>query len=186
MIKIYIDQGHNPVGVNAGAEGNGVREQDINYAVGIRLGELLRANGNFEVQLSRNTPEQTLGNSNITSLAYRANSANEWGADYFISIHANSSSNTAASGSEAYVYAAESKAAALAEKILEGLHETTELADRGVFVNKSLYVLRRTRMPAVLVELGYVSNIYDAELMVTRPDLFADGIYQGILRYFGL
>lgn len=62
IIKIYIDQGHNPEGVNAGAEGNGLREQDINYEVGIYLAELLRENGNFDVRLSRPTPETTLWN----------------------------------------------------------------------------------------------------------------------------
>ena len=41
-IKIFIDQGHNPEGINAGAEGFGYREQDINYAVGTRLAQLLR------------------------------------------------------------------------------------------------------------------------------------------------
>ena len=60
-IKIYIDQGHNPQNPNAGAEGNGLREQDIVYEVGVRLAALLRANPNFEVRLSRPTPETTVG-----------------------------------------------------------------------------------------------------------------------------
>ena len=47
-IKIYIDQGHNPSSPNAGAEGNGYREQDISYQVGVRLAELLRRNVNFK------------------------------------------------------------------------------------------------------------------------------------------
>ena len=51
-IKIFIDQGHNPQNPNAGAEANGVREQDVTYDVGVRLGNLLRANPNFEVRLS--------------------------------------------------------------------------------------------------------------------------------------
>ena len=55
-IKIYIDQGHNPANPNAGAEGNGLREQDIVYTIGQELAALLRENGNFEVRLSRPTP----------------------------------------------------------------------------------------------------------------------------------
>ena len=62
-IKIYIDQGHNPNPPNTGAEGNGLREQDITYEVGVRLAELLRQNGNFDVRLSRPTRETQLGNS---------------------------------------------------------------------------------------------------------------------------
>ena len=56
MIKIFIDQGHNPTNPNAGAEANGLREQDITYDVGVRLANLLRANPNFDVRLSRNSP----------------------------------------------------------------------------------------------------------------------------------
>ena len=50
-------------------------------------------------------------------------------------------------------------------------------------VRTNLYVLRRTNMPAVLVELGFITNPMDAELMNTRPDLFAEGIYRGIVEY---
>jgi N-acetylmuramoyl-L-alanine amidase len=49
----------------------------------------------------------------------------------------------------------------------------------------NLYVLRRTAMPAVLVELGFISNYDDAMLMLERPALFAEGIYNGLLDYFG-
>ena len=88
-IKIFIDQGHNPSGPNTGAEGFGLKEQDITYQVGKELAELLRADDRFEVRLSRNTPEERLGTSNTTSLAARVRAANAWPADYFISIHAN-------------------------------------------------------------------------------------------------
>ena len=103
-IKIYIDQGHNPENPNAGAEGNGLREQNITYRVGKALGERLRANGNFEVRESRPTPTTSLGSSNSTSLQVRVRDANEWGADYFISLHTNASSNPDATGSEAFAY----------------------------------------------------------------------------------
>lgn len=53
-------------------------------------------------------------------------------------------------------------------------------------VRTNLYVLRRTQMPAVLVELGFITNPGDAELMSTRPDLFAEGVYNGILDYLGM
>ena len=68
-IKIYIDQGHNPRSPNTGAEGNGLREQDITYDVGTRLAELLRRNGNFDVRLSRPAPTTQLGTSNASSLS---------------------------------------------------------------------------------------------------------------------
>ena len=77
-IKIYVDQGHNPSGHNTGAEGFGIREQDVTYNVGVYLAQMLQANGNFEVRLSRNTPEEILGTNNATSLAQRVREANEW------------------------------------------------------------------------------------------------------------
>ena len=91
--KIYIDQGHNPENPNAGAEGNGLLEQDITYRVGQELATLLRADPRFEVRLSRPSPTTLLGTSNSTSLQARVQDANAWGADYFISIHTNASSN---------------------------------------------------------------------------------------------
>ena len=102
-IKIFVDQGHNPQNPNAGAEVKGVREQDINYEVGVRLAALLRADPDFDVRLSRDTPEEQLGTSNATSLQARVYEANTWGADYFVSLHCNTSTNTSASGSDAYV-----------------------------------------------------------------------------------
>lgn len=181
-MKIFIDQGHNPVNPNAGAEGNGYREQDITYVVGALLADELSAAG-IETRLSRTTPTTQLGTSNATSLAARARAANEWGADYFISIHTNASEIQSASGSEALVYSLGSVASALAGDILIQLNLSTGLANRGVKQRPSLYVLRRTRMPAVLVELGFITNPYDANLMANQPELFAEGIADGIFEF---
>ena len=114
--KIYIDQGHNPRNPNAGAEGNGLREQDIVFRVGIALRDLLLANGNFEVRLSRPTAETQIGTSNSSSLRMRVNDANSWGADYFISLHTNAATSAAATGSEGFVYSQPSVAYDFAEQ----------------------------------------------------------------------
>lgn len=185
-IRIFIDQGHNPQGINAGAEGFGYREQDITYDVGIRLADLLRQDDRFAVRTSRNSPDEVLGTSNASSLAARVNAANEWPADYFISIHANASTNSAANGSEIYVYREHSEATVLARIVLAAMVEAAGTKDNGVRLNPSLYVLRRTKMPAMLIELGYITNQEDVERMVNDPQSFADGIYQGLLTYFGL
>ena len=185
-MKIFIDQGHNPQNPNSGAEVGNVREQDINYTVGIELAALLETNPFFQVMLSRNSPTEQLGTSNATSLAARVNAANSWGADYFISLHCNTSTNTSASGSEVYVYSQVSPSYALGEDILTGHHISTGLPNRGVFINPSIYVLRRSSMPALLVEMGYMTNPVDLELLTMHPQLFALGIYNGMLAYFQL
>lgn len=185
-IKIFIDQGHNPQNPNAGAEGNGLREQDITYEVGVRLAALLNNDTNFEAELSRNSPTEILGTSNATSLQARVYAANSWGADFFISLHCNASEIEEASGSEAYVFRSDSLAFDMGLRILEGLNYSTGLKNNGVFVRPTLYVLRATDMPAVLVEMGYITNPNDAYLMSTDPQSFARGIYNGILLYYDL
>ena len=183
--KIYIDQGHNPENPNAGAEGNGLQEQTITYEVGQALATLLRENPDFEVRLSRPTPTTLLGSSNSTSLQARVQDANTWGADYFISLHTNASDNSSASGVEAFAYTRPSRAFSLGEDIVQNLSEITGLRNRGMKVRPGLYVLRRTAMPAVLVEMGFISNPSDAALMNNNPALFAQGIYNGIVEYLG-
>lgn len=177
--KIYIDQGHNPQNPNAGSEGNGYREQDIVYTIGVQLARILEARG-YETRLSRNSPDEVIGTSNLSSLRARVEEANAWGADYFISLHTNASSNSAANGSEAFVYRSPSEASRLASSILEQLNLQTGLRNRGVMVRPGLYVLRRTRMPSVLVELGFITNPRDADLMANSPELFSQGLADGI------
>ena len=185
-IKIYVDQGHNPVNPNAGAEGNGLREQNITYRIGQELATLLRADPNFEVRLSRPSADTQLGNSLSSSLQARVSEANAWGADYFISLHTNASEITSASGTEAYVYSRAGQAYPLAQDIVRAVTDITGLPDRGTFVRSGLYVLRKTAMPAVLVELGFITNPGDAALMSQNPQLFAQGVYQGIKNYTGI
>ena len=162
-----------------------MREQTITYRIGQELAALLRADPDFEVRLSRPTPTTALGTSNSTSLQARVNDANAWGADYFISLHTNASSLPEATGVEAFAYSSPSRAFSLGEDIVQNLSQTTGLRDRGMKVRPGLYVLRRTNMPAVLVEMGFISNPSDAALMNDRPDLFAQGIYNGIVEYLG-
>ena len=187
MIKIYLDQGHNPRDYNTGAEGNGFYEQDITYTIGILLYDLLIANGNFDVRLSRPTPDTIKGTNNSTSLSERVREANSWGADVFISLHTNAAQNPNASGSEALIYRNSSRVSyELADDILKNLNLVTGLRNRGIVERPGLYVLRFTRMPAVLVEMGFITNRYDAELMAYSPGLFAEGIYRGIREYYNV
>ena len=186
-IKIYIDQGHNPSGFNTGAEGNGYFEQDITYEIGRRLYNLLLSNPEFTPRLSRPTPETILGTSNSSSLTERVRQANAWPADIFISLHNNAATNPNATGNEALVYGPGQRVANdLATQILEQLTLTTVLRNRGIVYRPGLYVLKETSMPAVLVEMGFISNPYDADLLANSPYLFATGIYRGILKYYGL
>lgn len=185
-IKIFIDQGHNPTGnVNTGATGSGLFEQDITYQVGVYLANLLNNDPRFDARLSRPTPTTVLGTTNASSLAERVQMANTWPANYFISIHCNINSNPAINGTEVYIYEYNTQAHWMAQHIMDGITKTVGTKNNGIRINKSLYVLRRTTMTSLLVELGYLSNPSDAAKLRNNQYQFAYGIYTGIMRYFG-
>jgi N-acetylmuramoyl-L-alanine amidase len=83
------------------------------------------------------------------------------------------------------VYRLGGTAAAVGEDILREMTRLTGLRNRGLIVRPGLYVLRRTSMPAVLLELGFITNPADAAKMRDDPALFAEGIYRGLNRYYG-
>lgn len=184
-IRIFIDQGHNPGIINAGASANGLEEQAITFIVGSFLADLLDGDPRFAVRTSRMYPAQVLGNTTTQSLHQRVDMANGWPADYFISIHANSNPNPALNGSEIYIFQRGGIAYDLAQDVLAQLVTYAGTRDNEVRVNPSLYVLRATRMPAILVELAYLTNLMDALRLTEDPYAFAYGIYIGILTYFG-
>ena len=56
---------------------------------------------------------------------------------------------------------------------------------RGVFARPTLYVLRKTAMPATLIEMGFITNPAEAAAMNNDPASYASGMYNGIVSYFG-
>ena len=186
-IKIYIDQGHNPTSYdNAGATGNGLYEQDLTFTIGILLAELLKKDGRFEVCLSRPTADTVLGTDNDSSLDARIKGAKDFGADYFISLHVNSYEAASANGIEVYVANQNSVSYDFGSALLKGLISSTNLYNRGMKLGPELRVLKNATMPAALLEMGFISNSSDAALLSQSPELFAQGIYNGILDYFDL
>lgn len=185
-IRVFIDQGHNPGNINAGAAGFGLMEAQVTYQVGMDLRDYLLADGRFEVRTSRTYPEQVIGFNQSSSLTERVAAANIWPADYFVSIHVNANVNPAINGSEVYVYEEKSQAYILARYVLDGMVETTGTKDNRVRINNSFYVLKKTNMPSILVELAYITNPGDAQKLATKQRDFAYGIYLGMLGYFGL
>lgn len=185
-IRIYVDQGHNPGTINAGASANGVVESEVTYWVGIYLAGFLYADPRFEVRVSRPFPDTVVGYDQASSLRQRVEMANTWPANYFISIHCNANENENINGSEVYVYNRPSQAAELAQEVLDSIVYYVRTKDNLVRVNSSLYVLRRTIMPAILVELGYLTNLSDAEKLLNDQYAFAFAIYIGLLNYLQL
>lgn len=182
-MKIFIDPGHG--GPDPGAIGNGVTEEFVNLNVSLELARLLR-NAGFEVRLYRTTSDDGVLNDKNADLRNRAAQANQWGADYFISIHTNSSNRVSAQGVEAYVYRLGTTAEKLAQSIVDSVSNELGSVNRGV-MQANFAVLRRTNMPAVLLELGYLTNTTEA-LNLNSPAwqrAAAAAIFQGIINYTG-
>lgn len=182
-MKIFIDPGHG--GPNPGAVANGVTEEYVNLNVSLELARLLREAG-FDVMVYRTTQSENVLPERNADLRNRAAMANSWGADYFISIHTNSSVIPTAQGVEAYVYRLGGTAEELAQSIVDAVSDELGSVNRGVMA-ANFVVLRRTEMPAVLVELGYLSNPTEA-LNLNSPAwqrAVARAIFDGIVNYTG-
>src|SRR5690606_39970832 len=95
MVKIFIDPGHG--GSDPGATANGLKEKDLTLKIALKMKDLLMQYEGVQVKLRRETDK-------YLSLSERANMANKWEADYFISIHVNAATNAAATGFESYIY----------------------------------------------------------------------------------
>ena len=184
-IRIYIDQGHNPAPYhNSGAEGNGLYEQDLTFDIGHRLAALLAEDRRFEVCLSRPYEDSVLGSDNISSLKARLDGALLFEADYFISLHINAFTQESANGVEVFVSGKDMESFELGHSLLRGMLDSTGLKDRGITQDGELYVLKNATMPAVLLEMGFISNAGDAAMLSEHPELFAQGIYEGICKHF--
>ena len=185
-IRIFIDQGHNPTGFhNTGAAAFGLREEDITYQVGIYLANLLENDPRFSVRLSRPTPTTVLGTDTASSLFERVNMANTWPANYFLSIHGNANVNPAINGTEIYIYQYYTQANWMAQSIMDEITRRAGTRNNGIRENQSFYILRRTQMPSLLIELAYLTNPSDVEKLRNNQYQFAYAIYAGLLNYFG-
>ena len=182
-MKIYIDQGHEPLDPNRGFISGECCEANLVYAVGIELARLLDEQG-YDTRLSRPTPESQMGETVASSLTNRVDDANNWGADLFLSLHTGISNNPTDSGTSAIISESGIEKE-VAEAILEELHSETGLPNLGARLYPELYILSRTYMPAVIIDLGYISNDDDRTLLEEHPELFAKGIADGIVNLFG-
>lgn len=171
MKRVVIDAGHG--GADPGAVYYGRQEKDDTLNLALAVGEILSRNG-VEVSYTRvsdiyNTPLE------------KAQMANNAEADYFVSIHRNAANVPgSASGSLALVYEMGGAAELLARNINEEL-EKTGFTDLGISERPGIIVLRKTEMPAVLVEAGFIDNPEDNRFFDRNFQAIAEAIANGVL-----
>lgn len=184
-MKICIDPGHG--GADPGAVGpTGLREKDVSLAVAKQVADLLRPV--CSIVMTRTT-DIRLGNTEKADLKARVAAAEKAKADYFLSIHCNAFTDRSAHGVETWAYAPGGQGEKLALKIQAELVKATGLADRGVkFSGSKIYVLKYTTAPAVLAELGFISNSSEEKLLrdPSFQSKLAKAIAQGMVGHLGL
>ncbi|CEN29787.1 sporulation-specific N-acetylmuramoyl-L-alanine amidase CwlC [[Clostridium] sordellii] len=169
------DAGHG--GYDSGAPGlHGCLEKDIVLEVSNKINDYLKT------QDIKNINTRTTDV--FVSLNERSNKANNLGVNSFVSIHCNSSDNPNAQGLETYCYKFKYRPLADAihsEIIKEGLYTKNRGVKEG-----NLHVVRETNMDACLVELGFITNEEDYNLIMNNKDRFAKAIAKGICKFNGV
>jgi len=173
-VVVIVDPGHG--GKDPGAIGiGGLREKDVILPISLRVAQILEQNG-VQAILTRNSDY-------FVSLKGRVDMAERANADLFVSIHANSVglSRPDVSGLEVYYY---NSGYNLAREVRSSVLSSVNVRDRRVRKAR-FYVLRKSSMPAILVETGYVTGREDAAKLASPQyrDQMAQGIANGILNY---
>ena len=177
MVKVFIDPGHG--GNDPGAVANGLQEKNITLQIATSIRDILLSEyDNVSISMSRNG-DQTV------SLNARTNAANNWGADFYLSVHINSGGGT---GFESFVYPGVGRATiTYQETIHQKILEHVEWNNRGR-KQSNFHVLRETSMDALLTESGFIDNSSDAS-QLRDPNFIqnlARGHAEGIAAAFNL
>jgi N-acetylmuramoyl-L-alanine amidase len=176
-MKICLDPGHSGK-IEPGACAGGVTEAAINLEVAKIAGRMLEKFGH-KVLFTRT------GDVDNNWLSWRCEAAWAFDADVFVSIHCNASNDESASGTEVFYFPGSETGHALARCIQTELVALCHTTDRGVKWNDEWTVLRETVCPAVLVELAFLTNDADRELLIRgiTQRRFAEGIVKGVNRF---
>ncbi|SFM27109.1 Putative peptidoglycan binding domain-containing protein, partial [Gracilibacillus orientalis] len=157
VTKIFIDPGHG--GYQPGASGYGLQEKDLVLDIALSAATQLEKNyKDIEVKLSRSKDVDR-------ALEERTNMANDWKADYFVSFH-NNSHNGQASGFESFIYNGKVSSAAMRhqQNIHQYLVNMLDVNNRGA-KRADFSVLRKSIMPAILLEFLFIDNKEDNKLL---------------------
>lgn len=189
--KVVLDPGHGTQSANQSPDGTYI-EPEFTLAVAHRMKEILKSHG-VSVTMTRNGANCPTGAANTADLQYRCDVANAIrDLDLFVSVHTNAAGGSgwsSAKGWEAHVYSTAGKGAAAAEDMLERVKEAgIDVRSSPVVASPSLYVLKHTVAPAVLLECGFHTNQEETDLL--KDDGYRQKLAQaqayGILDYLGI
>lgn len=174
---IVLDPGHGGKDPGAVSPKLRVKEKDVNLEVSLKLKKLLESRG-FKVYITRD-------DDTFVNLYDRASIANELNADLFVSVHANASGSTKTDGAMVLYYPkGDNKHAA--NIMRNALCSVLNTPNRGIIERPKLVVTRETKMTAVLLELGFLTNPREENLLSTKEyrNQCAKAALTGIMNYF--
>lgn len=171
--RVVIDAGHG--GTDHGAIRDDTSEKDITLDVSKKVEDMLKKQG-YAVLMTRPVDS-------FVSLADRVAMAEKFNPDIFVSIHVNSSVRPEITGIETHYYHQESLN--LAQTVHSSLASAIDSKNRGLFKSK-FYVINHTTSPAILVEIGFISNDNERAQLVSekRKQATAKAIVEGVNNYF--
>jgi len=178
---IVLDAGHGGKDPGAISTTYGLKEKAVVLDVTKKLAKLLEREG-FKVYLTRDSD-------NYVGLYNRAEIANELDADAFLSIHANAIGRSSVSGVEV-LYCPDSSgrdSKAFARVMQDALVSELGAVNRGIVSRPNLVVIRETKMPAALAEIGFLTNVGKEEDLLNTSayrEKCAEALYEGIMDYF--
>lgn len=179
---IMLDAGHG--GYDSGSVSyEGITEKDITLDITLMVGKLLEAQG-VHVVYTRTSDDVSWESDNLSDLQTRVSMAINEGANYYISIHTNSSDyDDGAYGFESYVNDTDETMISMAKQIHNELSSLHYSQDRGLKDTSvsSLYVIDQNPIPAMLLELGFISDSDDAWYMINSQEAIANAIANGIM-----
>ena len=187
-VSIVVDPGHG--GNDPGKVGvTGALEKDINLQIAVKLSDYLKEKG-METVLTRETDislaEEGASSTQVSDLKKRVEIIEEEAPEMTVSIHQNSYTDSSVSGAQVFYYGQSQEGKQLAEAIQENLAGTLDPSNkREAKANESYYILKRTSVPTVIVECGFLSNPEEESLLQDEEyqDKLVEAIYKGIEAY---
>lgn len=179
---VVLDSGHG--GSDSGKVGiNGAKEKEINLLIAKEIRRLLEKE-KIEVIMVREKDEE-LGKSKVEDLKYRVSLMNEKKPSLAVSIHQNSYHEENVFGAQVFYYKTSTEGEKAAAVIQEALQEVNPENTKKIKANDTYYLLKKTEVPTVIVECGFLSNYAEAEKLVSEDyqKKLAEAVTKGILQY---
>lgn len=183
-VLVVVDPGHG--GIDGGKVGaNGAEEKEINLKISLKIKKYLKKE-NIDVLLTRENDER-LEETQVKDLKERVNIMNSQKPALAVSIHQNSYHEESVSGAQVFYYTDSAEGKKAAEILQECLKELDPDNTKNAAANNTYYILKKTEVPVVIVECGFLSNYSEAEKLAddTYQERLAEAISKGVLRYTG-